>query len=288
MLDDYEKYLRNLPVIPQVATKILAMAEDRLEISFRQLEDIIKLDPGLTAKILKIANSALYARQREIKSLQMALTLLGFKNIKSLVLLVTASSTFTRHRNTEFYQLFWSHSILSAFCAKHVAVRSNRKEISEEAFLAALLHDIGQVALFNADPESYRPVVETLKSGGEIEPAEQRLFGQDHRVLGGAVLEKWNFPELYAAAAREHESRNITSPHKALIVIVSVADLLSESLRAGSLKPEREELLRELVSHTSLGQEDLAYYRERFLPDCAEDPLFRECRSMFGLRGDAG
>ena len=103
MVDKYESYLKNLPVMPEVATRVMRIAEDKLDISFKELEEIIKLDPGLTVKILRIANSALYARQREIKSLQMAITLLGFKNIKSLVLLVAASNTFARYKKTAFY-----------------------------------------------------------------------------------------------------------------------------------------------------------------------------------------
>ena len=81
----YEKFMKQLPVIPEVATKIMGIAEDGSEISFQELENIIKVDPGLTTKILRVANSAMYARQREIKNLQMAITLLGLKNIKSLV-----------------------------------------------------------------------------------------------------------------------------------------------------------------------------------------------------------
>jgi hypothetical protein len=98
LVNDYIEQLKDIPVMPEVAAKVARLTEDRLEISFRELETIIKTDPGLTAKILKIANSALYARQREIKSLQMAITLLGFKNIKSLVLLITASGFFPRMR----------------------------------------------------------------------------------------------------------------------------------------------------------------------------------------------
>ena len=102
----YENYLRNLPVVPDVAAKILSIAEDKIEISFKELENIIIVDPGLSAKILKVANSALYARQKEIKTLQMAITLLGFKNIKSLVMLVSASNVFAKFSKTRFYQLY--------------------------------------------------------------------------------------------------------------------------------------------------------------------------------------
>ena len=77
-MGEYARYLKTIPVIPEVSAKILSIAEDKLDISFKELESIIKIDPGLSAKILKVANSALYARQKKVTSLQTAITLLGF------------------------------------------------------------------------------------------------------------------------------------------------------------------------------------------------------------------
>ena len=90
-MEKFDTYIKNFPIIPDVASKIMAIADDNFDISFRELEEIIMIDPMLTARILKVANSALYARQSEIGNLQVAIGLLGFKNIKSLVLLITAS-----------------------------------------------------------------------------------------------------------------------------------------------------------------------------------------------------
>lgn len=284
MVDKYESYLKNLPVIPEVATRIMRIAEDKLDISFKELEEIIKVDPGLTIKILRIANSALYARQREIKSLQMAITLLGFKNIKSLVLLVTASNTFARYKKTAFYQSFWKHSILSAFLAKHIALRCNKKEQSEEVFLCALLHSIGRVAFFNSDQEKYQSIiVEAESSGLDLEKLEKEAYGVDHKELGASILEGWNFPDLYVDVARENESENITSIHKTLIIIVSVASLLVGIHILKNCSPARQNLLEALFKHTSLKDSDLDYYQHDFIGDLKKDPMFQECQALFGI-----
>ena len=283
---DYEKYIINLPVMPEAAARILSIAEDKLDISFKELESIIMMDPGLTAKILKIANSALYARQREIKSLQMAITLLGFMNIKSLVLLVTASNTFVKYKKTEFYQFFWKHSILTAFLSKHIAKRCNRKELADESFLGALLHDIGQVAFFNADQSKYQEILELSGSGREgLEDLEQDSFGMNHKELGATVLQKWNLPELYVDIAREHESLNITSSHKMLIIMISIADILAELLLAGEIEQAKNELLSKLFQYTNLKESDRDYYKKDFMEDLMEDPLFQECQNLFGIGG---
>src|SRR5512147_1669919 len=124
--------IKEFPIMPQVASKILELQEDRLDISFKELEQIVLLDPALTAKILKVANSALYARQREITNLQQAITLLGFKMIKSMIMLVCASNIYGKAKKTfkdtpntlttksSAIEL-WRHLILTAFLAKHIA-----------------------------------------------------------------------------------------------------------------------------------------------------------------------
>jgi HD-like signal output (HDOD) protein len=285
MVDDYEKYIQGLPVMPEVGAKILSITDDRMEISFRELEKLISTDAALTTKILKIANSALYARQTEIKTLQTAITMLGFKNIRSLVLLVTASQSYAQLSREPFYQFFWSHSVLTAFYARHVAIRAARKEIAEEGFTAGLLHDMGQVALFNSSPPRYQPVLDVLTAAVEpAEPVEERTFGVNHRTLGGALLSRWNFPQAYVDAAREHESRSVASPHRSLVLCVSVADLLSERHRAKTLGPGKDALLRELVPQVGLKADDLEYYRTRFAADLDKDPLFRESRALFALK----
>ena len=285
MSEGFEKYLKTMPIMPDVATKILSIAEDKLDISFKDLEDIIRVDPGLTAKVLKIANSAMYARQREIKSLQTAITLLGFKNLKSLVLLVTASGTFTRHQQDPLFQYFWKHSILTAFLARHMAIRCNRKDASEDCFVAGLLHDIGQVAFYNADKERYQPVVSVLIEGkAPVETIEQGIYGADHRKVGASLLKLWSFPDLYVDTALEHQSLNITSPHKAVIFIVSTADLVAELIRIGSLDEESDRLLVELIQRTELTENDIQYYKSSFISDMQKDTLFLECRSLFGLQ----
>ena len=284
MMTGYEQYLKNLPVIPAVAAKILSMTEEKLDISFRKLEEIIKTDPGLTAKILKIANSALYARQREIKSLQTAITLLGFKNIKSLVILITASGTFSRLAREKFYTFFWKHSLLTAFYARHIALRSGKKEMSEDCFIAGLLHDIGQVAFFHTDPERYRQVVTHLLAGKTgVEGLEEMLFGFTHRTFGAALLQKWSFPDVYVDAAREHETLNVTTPYKNLVLIVTAAAIFAELSRIGSLEPDQQELLNLVLPRIGLNAADSEYYRQQFLADLESDALFRESGALFGL-----
>lgn len=284
MNETFEKYLKNFPVIPEVARKIMSMAEDKLDISFKELENIIIVDPGLTAKILKVANSALYARQREIKNLQMAITLLGFKNIKSLVMLVTASNAFSKHKDSNFYQTFWKHSVVSAFLSKHIALRMNQNDNAEEYFLAGLLHDIGQVALFNSDTAKYENIIKiTAEEKKTLETAEEEEYKINHKDLGGSILQKWYFPEQYVDVAKEHISSNITSVHKLMISIISIADIITDNLGFGHITPDSKELLSNLLLYTGLKEEDIEYYTNEYMNDLKKNPLFNECKTLFNL-----
>jgi HD-like signal output (HDOD) protein len=283
VVKDYIEQLKDIPMMPEVSAKVVRLTEDKLDISFRQLENIIKTDPGLTAKILKIANSALYARQREIKNLQMAITLLGFKNIKSLVLLITASGFFPHMRKAEFFRLYWAHSLVSGFLARKLAIRCNRNDICEEAFLAGLLHDIGQPVLYGANPTDYEAVLEEDKEGAvPLETIEEKYFGANHREVGGALLKKWNFPDIYADTALEHESVNITSPHKSLIIFASVACLLSEPIVYGRMPEYKREILAKLQPYTCLGAGEMDGFAAAANGDLRKDPLFKEFQSLLG------
>jgi HD-like signal output (HDOD) protein len=280
----YLDNIKDLPVMPEVAVKVLNMSESPLSMSFKDLETIIKVDPGLTAKILKIANSALYARQREIKSLQMAITLLGFKNIRNVVLLISASRLFPHMQGSGFHAFFWKHAILAAFLSRSLAVRCGRSDIAEEAFVAGLLHDIGQAILYTASPAEYAQALEAAKLGALLlETIETQMFGTDHREIGGAVLTKWNFPALYSDVALEHESLNITSPYKSTVILVSVACLLAEKLEPEGIRTLQRDILLQLMPYTCLSAADADTPAAEMAAALENDPLYREFRSLFGL-----
>ena len=284
MKQNFLENVRDLPVMPEVAAKVLNMSESRQEMSFKDLETIIKVDPGLTAKILKIANSALYARQREIKSLQTAITLLGFNNIRNVVLLISASRLFPHIKGSGFHASFWKHAILAAFLSRNLAVRCGRSDIAEEAFVAGLLHDIGQAVFYNASPAEYAQALEAEKQGALLlETIETQMFGTDHREIGGAVLKKWNFPALYSDVALEHESLNITSIHKSTVILVSVACLLAEKLEPEGIRALQRGILLQLMPYTCLPAADVDTPASEMAAALEADPLYQEFRSLFGL-----
>jgi len=281
-MERFDKYIKNLPIIPDVASRIMAIADDNFDISFRELEDIIMIDPMLTARILKVANSALYARQSEIANLQVAIGLLGFKNIKSLVLLITASQFSKKLDSGKYMDKFWKHSIATAFIAKHILHRKKDRANEEIAFVAGLLHDIGQAALFQSDPGLYEELMETEDRADEtIEMTEQRFFQTDHREIGASLLSGWNFPSVYVDAAKEHNTLNINSKHKKLVLAITLADLLSDYVGYGQREGRRDELLQNVMVLTNHTEKDIEYFKLEYKGNFEKDPLFIECQRLF-------
>jgi len=275
--------------MPSVAAKIMGIASDNMDISFRELENTIKVDQGLTARILKIANSAQYARQREITQLQSAITLMGFKMLKNLVLLVTASGMFAKMRKTQFYQRHWYHSLLTAFLGKSIAIKCGLRDVAEETFLAGLFHDVGRVILYSSAPEEYAEL--DRRGRDEVlmpRDLERETLGTDHQEVGGALLERWNFPEVFVDAALEHDSANITSPHKSVIIMVTVANNIADKFTSEAVPEERQRLLASLYPHTCLHATDVAEYSQNLHDMLAGDALFAECLGLFGVRKQEG
>jgi len=225
-LDDFSKYLNDLPVIPDVALKIISFAEDNIDISFNDLEELIRIDTAITSKILKVANSAMYARQNQIKSLQKAISLLGFKTIKSLVLIISATSAFKPEGNQPFFKDFWTNSVLTAFYAKELAAILFDSDTAEDVFLAGLIHKIGQVALYRHNKEYYR-YIKTESDLLNITDIEEFYFKVNHKELGSKILKTWSFPELLVDCAREYGSNNVVSRYKKEIILVSLGEIMA-------------------------------------------------------------
>jgi HD-like signal output (HDOD) protein len=280
---NFAQYLNNLPVNPDVAAKVLNMVESK-DFSFQALEDSIKIDPGLTMKILRIANSALYARPKGVTQLQTAITLLGLKTIKSLVILATGASIFPNSKRSPFYTFFWKHSIVTAFVARDLAILINKKNLADDAFIAGLLHNIGQVAFYFADPVKYEALLAVAgESGQRISLLEQAQYDSNHKEVGYDVLTGWNFPTVYTDTAREHGNNHITSEHKQVIILVSTADFLTSNFYLLKDRPEQLSLLQPYLPFLGMTVEGLEQFQKDCLNQLSTDKLFLECHNLFGI-----
>jgi len=191
----------DLKVLPFVAKKVLETLGSEYG-SATQLSDVIEKDQTISARILKISNSALYGVRHEVTSLNQAVVLLGGNVIQSLVLAVSTRSLYKRFGMME--QLMWNHSIGTAIAARLIAAEQS-KDLAEVAFIGALMHDVGKVIMNNEISDAFIEVMKrTYNRGTASIDAEEAICGYNHTEIGSKVASKWGFPPILVNIIAQH------------------------------------------------------------------------------------
>ncbi|HEU5309959.1 MAG TPA: HDOD domain-containing protein [Candidatus Eisenbacteria bacterium] len=221
-----------LPTLPLVASRLLEAVKPP-QASATEIGRILSLDPALTARTLRLANSEFYGFPRKVGSVDLAVVVLGSNTIRDLVLSASVFQTLGE-QDAEMEGL-WSHSLACAVAARTLAER-NGYRLSSEAYAAGLLHDIGTVVLRQTDPGRFHAVIAMVRDQGEdVEEAERGLFGSCHAEVGAWLAERWGLPaDLVEAIACHHRPENATR-NPELAFLVHVANSLAE--RAGFVWP---------------------------------------------------
>lgn len=195
------KHCSNLPSPPGVAARIIELGQDPMA-GVGDIADAVILDPALTAKILRMANSPMYARQRKTENLRQAIMMFGMNGIFNLALSFSLASTLrTKEQQSVDYNLFWRRSLAAATCCRLLSARHQSSQ-KEEFFLAALLQDIGILALDKAVPDLYRSLGIQQANHQHVARLETEVIGADHAQVGAWLLQTWHLPErlLYGVA----------------------------------------------------------------------------------------
>jgi len=222
-----------MPSVPIVLSKILRLVDDN-RASARRLEELILHDPSLSARILKLANSAFYSFRSEVKTISHAITLLGLNLVKSLAIGVSIFESFTKGLRNEidFISQLWMHSIAVGVMAQEIwGKRSNRPD-GEFALLCGLLHDLGKVVYFKKDAVGYSRLfaMEKGDQDPDISALEIEHYGVDHATLGSLIAKQWGLPPDLATVVRQHHS---PIPGLPLVAAVSMADILVKQAGIG-------------------------------------------------------
>ena len=212
---------RDLPAMPQVASKVLELSSDP-NTSALQLQQIISDDQAMTARILKIANSAMYSCSRKVKTLTEAIVMLGFNSIRSLVVTSAARNLYnTRNATTGLKErLLWEHSIGVAFACR-LLVQERVPSLAEEAFLAGLMHDIGKLVLNLRVPEQFDEIVQVVYNDNRpFNLTEKAILGFDHAEVGARLVNKWNLsPVLEDTILNHHNPEAMTIDNQLLLYL---------------------------------------------------------------------
>jgi putative nucleotidyltransferase with HDIG domain len=244
---------RDLPAMPHVASKVLELSSDP-NTSALKLQQVISDDQAMAARILKIANSAMYACSRKIKTLTEAIVMLGFNSIRSLVVTSAARNLYTSNgvRMGLKERLLWEHSIGVA-CASRLLVQNDSPHLAEEAFLAGLMHDIGKLVLNQQAAERFDEIVQTVyNENSRFAQTERALLGFDHAEVGALLVNKWKLsPMLELIIATHHRPETFTADNP-LLLYLDLANEICHQQGVGFVHDESV-VLHECASNRILG-----------------------------------
>ena len=214
----------DLPTMPSIAQKLISLLCQE-DVDTSQLCDLISQDPALTAKLLQVSNSALYALSAEVTSIRQAVVLLGQQEVIQLAissLLAKRFLTVPSSLKAEAERL-WRHLMTTAILAKDF-----ESDIEEpDLYTLSMLHDVGWLVLMSQGPT----VFQSISQEKEMTLDEiQGSWGVDHELWGAKLLEKWGLPEPFQVTAfRHHEPFKDAAPPKYLL-IVSLANFLASAM----------------------------------------------------------
>lgn len=227
----------HLPSIPSLYSEIVEKMNDP-EAALDDVGVIIAKDPGMTAKILKLVNSAFFGLRREVSNPAEAVAFLGLDTIKSLVLSLNAFAQYESVKTDGFsLPALWSHSLSTAAAAKRIAQleKADLKTV-DQAFVAGLLHDTGKTVLAFNFPDQYgKTILAAKEQGADLLVAEQDAFGANHADVGGYLLGLWGLPvQVVDAIALHHHPKlsadaaftPLTAVHAANALVKSGSDTL--------------------------------------------------------------
>jgi putative nucleotidyltransferase with HDIG domain len=225
--EDIIKKIDEIPSIPPSITKVQKMLMDP-DVDFDKLADYIKYDQGLTADVLKMANSTYFGFSREISSLKQAIVRLGLNRIFELTM--TSAVVPIINKKIMGYDLskgdLWKHSIGVAISAEKIAKFLDMR-VPPFTFTAGLLIDIGKVVMSTFLELDSEPVMDlAFKKEIPFNIAERRIFGISHEEAGALLLEKWNLPEELVQIVRWHHQPNRKEGDQRVIDLVHIADIL--------------------------------------------------------------
>jgi HD-like signal output (HDOD) protein len=217
-----------LATLPEVTAQIIATVEDPNG-SAGKLHKIIATDPALSARILKVMNSAFYGVSGKVGSVERAIVLLGSNAVKNIALAASLGQMFRGVKLGEGFTArdLWAHCVGVGITARHLHCML-RMPAPDEAFVAGLIHDAGILIELQLWPEKLRQICSACKNGGaDFCETERKILGVDHQTLGQVLAKQWHFPAYcQEVAGYHHRPTAVDEQDRKLVGIVHLADVL--------------------------------------------------------------
>ncbi|MEB2354284.1 MAG: HDOD domain-containing protein [Ignavibacteriales bacterium] len=219
----------NLPVVPKVMFETIKLLDNKYTTA-GELNKVISKDQALLTKILTIANSPLYGLQRKVTTIEYAILVLGYRELRNIISALSVAEAF-RNKTDKYLNSkeFMLHSYLTGTASKKLATDIGYNN-SGEAFIAGFLHDIGLSVMHRYLHSGYINIIELVESKGvRFRDAELDVLGMTHDQIGYFLLDKWNFPKEISEPVLTHH--NPSESNSVLGAIVNLADYITNRLK---------------------------------------------------------
>lgn len=225
ILNQYLGEIEDIPTLPNVVIQLMdKIHEPNPKVD--ELAELLMTDQVLTTRMIKLVNSVFYGLSREIASVKEAIVYLGLREINNLVYSVSLTNTFERDTPLLQRVRFWEHSFGCALISKLVAQKIGYPYV-ELAYLAGLLHDIGEAIIALHLTDQFEEVVRLVQQNGKtFYAAEDDILGINHTDFGQWLAETWHLPEIIAQVICYHHNLNDLQKDELLVAIVRLADLI--------------------------------------------------------------
>lgn len=220
-----------LPSLPAVASAALAVARDPMA-EVDKLCRIIQTDVGIAARVLRVANSAIYGQRRPAKTLNQAVTTIGFRTMCDILMAASLRSLFDT--KSAVAARLWDHALATALATEEV-VRMTGALQGGSCFLGGLLHDIGRVVFLFTDPAPMNAITGLVADGeGEAAELEAEWYGFDHAGASATLAEEWGVARDMADAVRWHHSPDCATVGRVAAEVLHVADRVAHAIGLGA------------------------------------------------------
>ncbi|MFH1496032.1 MAG: HDOD domain-containing protein [Pseudomonadota bacterium] len=226
---DLVQDIGGLITLPDVYLRINRLIEDA-DSSVADIAAAVSQDPSFTVRLLRVANSALYSFPSSIDTVSRAVSIIGTSQLRSLALSMSVAKSFAGLPN-ELVSMenFWRHSLLCALVARHLAKEMRRCD-PDALFTAGLLHDIGELVIFNRLPQQSAEVLQRVLDSQDELPvyeAEREVLSFDHSAVGGELARQWNLPALLQECIAHHHDIANAGKHPREVALVHLANIIA-------------------------------------------------------------
>ncbi len=235
--------------LPHIVTTISRLIADS-ESSMKDFEEVIKMDPVLVTRLLRLVNSPFYGLAQVVNSISRAVAFLGMKNLHNLIVADALKNIFVQQESQEVFskKRLWLHSAAVSICSKMVAERIFGIN-GDDAFLCGILHDFGLLVEEQVEKQKFHSLCTTCKSTSDLLLQEQQAFATDHCEIGYLLTADWKMPLTVQEAIRDHHLLSEIIQPSSLTGILQISEYITGQLNHTTLPGVSTQIAPSIMEH---------------------------------------